>query len=58
MAAVCARHPAAALRPLGCMECVAETSSVSCGLRVFVDDPADQIAEPGPEPVEVNGGTG
>jgi hypothetical protein len=31
--------------------CVPETSSVSCDLRVLVDDTADQIAAPGSEGV-------
>jgi len=38
--------------------CVPETPSVSCDLRVFVDDAADQIASPDSEGVEVNGGGG
>jgi len=38
--------------------CVPETPSVSCDLRVFVDDTADQIASPDSEGVEVNGAAG
>ncbi len=38
--------------------CVPETSSVSCDLRVFVDDTADQIAAPASERVEVSDGAG
>jgi hypothetical protein len=38
--------------------CVPEIPSVLCGLRVFVDDTADQIAAPGSERVEVSDGAG
>jgi hypothetical protein len=38
--------------------CVPETPSVSCDLRVFVDDTADQIAPVGSERVEVSDGVG
>lgn len=44
-----ARHPGGVERL-----CVPETSSVSCDLRVFVDDTADQIASAGTERAEVS----
>jgi hypothetical protein len=38
--------------------CVPEILSVSCDLRIFVDDTADQIASLASERVEVNNGAG
>jgi hypothetical protein len=38
--------------------CVPETPSVSCDLRVFVDDTADQITSAGFERVEVSDSVG
>ena len=39
-------------------QCVPEILSVSCDLRIFVDDTADQIASLASERVEVNNGAG